>query len=451
MKECFMKSFRKSLWLALALVFVLTGSMIASAQDVVTVTWWTEDGAYLEHVQNTFVKAFNDAHPNIKLELIPQQGLNDLIRTALSAGEAPDILQTPGASFVAELLPAGAFLPLTEAAEANGWEDKLLPWAYQSGIIEGELYSIPLTYESMVLFYNKTLFEEQGWTMPTNIDELNALAEQITAAGKHVFAYGNAEWQPSNEHLVGVYWNNYAGPENVYKALIGEKSWTDPEFVEATELLRSQIADQGWYSGSVDNYYAYTGPDMYGEFVSGDAAMMLTGTWAFRSMDEYFTEEMGAEWDWAPIPMFNNDVGEYIYLLATGSTISVNGNSPNADAAVEVLNFLLSDPQLVLANSAGSSFGEWLVPMHFQESDFPEGTDERLVRFFSDFAKVTGEGRYGYTTWTFWPAKPNVQLWQDVESVWAGDISVEDYLAGQQALWDESRAANETLPVPERS
>jgi raffinose/stachyose/melibiose transport system substrate-binding protein len=303
----------------------------------------------------------------------------------------------------------------------------------------------------MVLFYNKTLFEEQGWTPPTTMEELNVLADKITAAGKHIFAYGNADWKPSNEHLMGVYLNNYAGPENVYKALIGEKPWTDPEFAEATELLRSEIVDKGWYSGSVDNYYAYTGADMYGELVTGEAAMMLTGTWSFNSMKEYFTEDVGSDWDWAPIPMFKDDVGDYIYLLATGSTLSVSGSSKNPDAAVEVLNFLLSDPKLVLANSAGSSYGEWLVPLHFAESDFPEGTDPRLVRFFADFAKVTGEGRYGYTTWTFWPAKPNVQLWTDVESVWAGDISVEDYLATQQELWDEARAANETLPIPKRS
>jgi raffinose/stachyose/melibiose transport system substrate-binding protein len=432
-----------------AILGVLLGGMTVSAQDVVTVTWWTEEGLYLDHVQNTFVKAFNDSHPNIRLELIPQQNLNDVLRTAFQAGEAPDILQTPGASFIAEYIGAGLIAPLTATAEANGWADKLLPWAYESGIIEGELYSIPLTYESMVMFYNKTLFEEQGWTPPTTIDELNALAEQITAAGKHVFAYSNSEWQPSNEHLVGVYWNNLAGAENVYQALIGEKPWTDPEFVAATQLLTDHMTG-GWYSGSLDNYYAYATADFMTELVEGDAAMMISGTWNFRGLAEYFTEDVASEWDWAPIPMFSNEAGEYIYLLATGSTLSVNGQSPNQEAAAEVLNFLLSDPQLVLANAAGSQYGEWMVPLRTTAEDFPEDADPRVVRFFSDFAQVTGEGRYGYTTWTFWPAKPNVQLWTDIELVWAGDMSVEDYLAAQQASWDEARADGETLPIPAR-
>ncbi len=438
----------------LPLLIVLAGLLLSfgavGAQDVVTVTWWTEQGDFLDHVQSTFVAAFNAAHTDIQLELVGQEQLNDVLRTAFSAGEAPDILQTPGASFIAEYIGAGLILPLTSYAEANGWRDKLLPWAYESGILEGELYSIPLTYESMVLFYNKTLFEENGWTPPTSLEELNALADQITAKGLHVFAYGNAEWQPSNEHLMGVYLNNYAGPDNVYRALIGEKPWTDPEFAEATELLRSEIADQGWYSGSLDNYYVYTNADMMGELVDGEAAMMISGTWMFNSMKEFFTEDVASDWDWAPIPMLSDGIGDYIYLLATGSTLSVNGQSEHPEAAEEVLNFLFSDPKLVLENAAGSGFGEWVVPLHFAPEDFPEGTDPRVVRFFSDFAAVTGEGRYGYTTWTFWPADPNVQLWTDIELVWAGDMSVEDYLAAQQEAWDEARAAGETLPIPAR-
>jgi raffinose/stachyose/melibiose transport system substrate-binding protein len=433
-----------------SLFLVLIGSMAVHAQDVTTVVWWTENGLYLDSVQNTFVKAFNDAHNDIKLELVGQEGLNDILRTAIQAGQAPDILQTPGASFIAEYIPAGIIAPMTPYAEQFGWQEKLLPWAYQSGIIDGELYSIPLTYESMIMIYNKTLFEENGWTVPTTWAEMQTLAETIQAAGKNPFAYGNAEWQPSNEHLMGVYLNNYAGPENVYRALIGEKSWMDPEFAEATQLLKTEIVDEGWYSGSVEDYYAYTGPDMWGDLVNGDSAMMITGTWSFNSAKEFFTEDTGMEWDWAPIPMMRPDVGDYIYLLATGSTLSVNAQSPNADAAAEVLNFLLSDPKLVLANAAGSSFGEWVVPLHFTEADFPEDTDPRVVRFFSDFAQVTGEGRYGYTTWTFWPAKPNVQLWESVELVWADELSVEDYLAEQQMLWDEAREENSVLPIPER-
>ncbi|MEP6985467.1 MAG: extracellular solute-binding protein, partial [Chloroflexota bacterium] len=120
----------------LILLLALTGSLVARAQDVVTVTWWTESGDFLQHVQDTFVKSFNDSHPNIKLELTGQEKLDDVLRTAFQAGEAPDILQTPGASFIAEYTASGQIQAMDSYAEKFGWKDKLLPWAYESGILD---------------------------------------------------------------------------------------------------------------------------------------------------------------------------------------------------------------------------------------------------------------------------------------------------------------------------
>ena len=142
--------------------------------------------------------------------------------------------------------------------------------------------------------------------------------------------------------------------------------------------------------------------------------------------------------------------GEYNYMLATGSTLSVNGQSANPEAAVAVLDFLFSDPERVLQIASGYSYGEFVVPLKFTVADFPEGTDERITRFYDDFSKVTGEGRVGYTTWTFWPADADVQLWQEIENVWYGETPVETYLANHQAIWDEARADGKVPPIPAR-
>ena len=108
------------------------------------------------------------------------------------------------------------------------------------------------------------------------------MAAAAVEAEVNPLTYGNATWQPSNEHLMGIDPNNVAGPANVYKALSGEKDWTDPEFADATELLRQHIVDNGWFSGSLENYFANSGDDSAVELASGDAAMMMSGTWNFR-------------------------------------------------------------------------------------------------------------------------------------------------------------------------
>ena len=100
------------------LVLVAMLSLVVSAtsaQDVKTITWWTEDYVDFEALNTLLVEPFNAQHPDIRLEIIPQSGLDDAVRTAFTAGSAPDILQTPGASFIGEYVNAGLIHPLTQA------------------------------------------------------------------------------------------------------------------------------------------------------------------------------------------------------------------------------------------------------------------------------------------------------------------------------------------------
>lgn len=438
----------KFVFVVLAALFCLLVGTV-SAQDVVTVTWWTEDYVDMEALNTLLVEPFNAANPGIRLEITPQSTLDEVVRTAFTAGSAPDILQTPGAAFIGEYVNAGLIYPLTQSAEELGWKDKLLPWAYESGVLQGELYSIPLTFETMILLYNKTLFEEKGWKPPTTYAELETIANAAKAEGINPFGYGNSGFQPANEHVVGVYLNNYVGPEKVYAALTGQKQWTDPEFVEAISLLTSHMAEVNWFNDSLETWFTYGWNEQFTALSTRESAMMIIGTWGFRGAGEFFAETSD-DWDWAPIPSFTEEAGPYSYMLATGSTLSVNGQSAHPEAAVAVLDFLFSDPARVLQIASGYSYGEFVVPLKFTAEDFPEGTDERISRFYADFGAVTGEGRVGYTTWTFWPADADVQLWQEIENVWYGEMTPETYLANHQAVWDEARASGALPPVPAR-
>ncbi len=88
--------------------------------------------------------------------------------------------------------------------------------------------------------------------------------------------------------------------------------------------------------------------------------------------------------------------------------------------------------------------------MYFSADDIREDVSPQVKRYLVEFAEATGKGDYGYTTWTFWPADPGVHIWKDMEVVWAGDISVEDYMYDHQKMWDKARKKGELLPVGAR-
>jgi raffinose/stachyose/melibiose transport system substrate-binding protein len=414
-----------------------------------TVTWWGETNADRDPVFiEKLVKSFNESQDEVELVMEFKEALNDVLRTAMLSGEGPDIVETPGPSYVKEYQEAGLIASMQGYSDQYGWEDKLLPWSYQAGVFDGEFYSAPKTFESMIMLYNKTLFEENGWSVPTTLSEYEDVAGKIKAAGMNVFAYGSTGWQPTHEHLVGMYLNSYAGPDNVYKALIGEKKWTDPVFVEAVELLRKHMVDDGYWSGSLENYYALGWDDFHAMFASRGAAMMTIGTWTFGTTTSSFAD-ISDEWDWAPFPVLR-DSGDASYLLALGTTMSINASSDNQDAAAKVLDFVFSNKDVVLDMAADFQFGEFVVPLYFSADDIKASVSPQVKRYLLDFADATGKGNYGYTTWTFWPADPGVHIWKDMEVVWAGDISVEDYMYDHQKLWDKARKKNQLLPVGAR-
>jgi raffinose/stachyose/melibiose transport system substrate-binding protein len=440
----------KHLRLSVILIFCLLFTGVLSAQDgMVTLTWWVEttNQELLDHLQATLVQPFEAAHPEINLEITGQESLQDVLRTALLGGAAPDILSTFGPSWNAEYIAGGFMEPLNAYAEQYGWQDKLLPWAYATGTVNDTLYSIPLTYESIIMFYNKTLFDTNGWTVPTNRAELETVANAAMEQGIHPFTYGNLNAVWANGHILSAYLNNYVEQADLHDALVGDKQWTEPVFAEAIALLTDDIANKGWWSGGLENYYQYEGADYWAELASGEAAMMIIGTWGFQDAPTYFAET-GNEWDWAPVPNMNETPRPSVYPLAIGSTLALNASSEHKDEAAMVFDFLISSPENVLNISAGFNYTEWLLPLHFTPDDFPEGVDPRVQSFHAEFASATAEGNYGYANWTFWPGPANTHLRVEIEGVWEGLTTIDDYLAAHQEVWNELFASGNTIPVP---
>jgi len=414
------------------------------------VTWWGEapDAAQTDWLTKNFLNQFNSTHTDAYIDYVFQQDLDRVLRTAVQAGAAPDILSTPGPGFVLEYVNAGFTLAMDNYAALYGWKDKLLPWAYETGMLQGKLYSLPLTFESMIVFYNKTLFEKKGWKIPTNRAEMEAICEAAKADNIYPLAYGNADWKPATEHLIGMFYDAVAGPDNVYKALIGEKKWTDPEFIEAMTVMNDWF-QKGYFSGSIDNYHAFGWTDDWPNLATGKGAMMMCGTWGFTGAPGAFTDS-GQEWDWFIMPSLKEGV-KPVFALAIGQTLSINVKSANPDKAAEVLDYVFNDPKRGMYIASGFNFGEWVIPVHVAQTDFPADTDPHVSRFYEEFGKVTGQGDYGYTTWTFWPAKTEVYLYEGFDDVLAGNIKVEEYMANIQKQFDEEFKAGKVPPTPKRN
>jgi raffinose/stachyose/melibiose transport system substrate-binding protein len=445
----------RSLHFCLALfVLLAAGGCTAPAPGApaagapVTVSLWlntTGGSTRADCVQQHVVDPYNAAAGAVRVESTMQANLWDATRTALAGGAGPDIIVTPGPSFAVELAKAGQLLPLDAYASQLGWDQIFAPWALKLGLVDGKLYSLPNEVETLVLYYNKTLFDQHGWTPPKTLDELMVLAEEIAAAGVIPFAHTNAEWRPANEWHVGEMLNHAAGPGQVYLALTGQIPWTAPAFQAAIEQLDA-MQQRGWFMGGLDRYYTAPFDESRAALGDGKAAMNIEGTWFLSLINNYFGAAAGNsnEWAAAPVPSQNGDA---IFDLGIGSTYAINAATPHPDAAVDFITYFFAPAtQAILVTQCGFA----PAPVNLDAAALA-GIDPRAAAIFAALSDASALNNYGYTTWTFWPPQSQVYLYEEIEKVWAGDISAAEYLQGLDDLFQRELAAGAVPPIPARN
>jgi raffinose/stachyose/melibiose transport system substrate-binding protein len=114
--------------------------------------------------------------------------------------------------------------------------------------------------------------------------------------------------------------------------------------------------------------------------------------------------------------------------------------------AAQYLDFLFSsDTQGALVSSCGLS----PAPVEIAP-EVLTGIDARQARLIADTNVAADSGGYGYTTWTFFPAQTGAYLIEQIESVWAGDLTTQGFLEGMEMTFAGEVAAGEVLNIPAR-
>lgn len=430
------------------------GSLLAacgsSASSANTIALWmgVDDGNQRTYIQKSDVQGYMDSHKDIKINLSfkPVSDIDRLIQVALPSGKGPDIVPTPGPSYALQYIDSKLLLDLDQYAQQKNWKDKIFPWALDAGRLNGKLYSIPSSYETMLLYYNKTLFDQHGWKPPTTRSELEGMAEEMMGQKITPFIGGSADWRATTEWFVTFFWNHYSGPDALYQALTGKLAWTDPVFVDAITLMK-QYFDKGWFGGGVKPYFTNTSDAQDSAMAKGTIAMDIEGSWAFSNWPNFFGgSNSNTDYGWAPLPALRNEVPKNLYPLGIGGTYSISTKSKSVDAAVEYLDWLYSTPKRVTAEMAAINYEPLPIPL--RSSDFPSNVDPRLRDAYLALDDAAAKGNFGYTTWTFWPPQTDVFVYEGMDKVLTGSLTPAQYCAQIDSTFKKEFAQGAVPPIP---
>ncbi|PVU82814.1 sugar ABC transporter substrate-binding protein [Cellulomonas sp. WB94] len=164
--------------------FAAYGDLKGKTVDVYTGIVTPEDQPYMDSY-----KPFEDC-TGAKINYVGDKAFETQILVRAKAGNPPDIAIVPQPGLLQQLVATGAAKPAPQAVSDNVDKFWGADWkAY--GSVDGKFYAAPsgASVKSLV-WYSPSEFTDNGYKVPTTLDELKKLSDTIAATGKKPWCAG---------------------------------------------------------------------------------------------------------------------------------------------------------------------------------------------------------------------------------------------------------------------
>lgn len=260
----------------------------------------------------------NDFQP--KMQQYMQSGLPDIM-----IGKAQD---------VATYAPQGILGEIDAA-----YLDKGLDAARENVTIDGKTYGLVYNALYQGVYYNKTMFKDNGWEVPKTQEELQAIIDDCNAKGITPFASHMVDtWSIGNvtmQFMMNDVFNNDPTWGDKFRA--GEVSFAEDEAAQTAYTYNKLIFDNTY-----PETFSTEQTDCDAKMVLGEAAMKVSGSWSiqnFLDIDDSF--------DFGIFP-FPNQTGDSKLIFEPNITIMTSAATEHQDAVNKVLDVLTSDKELAV-------------------------------------------------------------------------------------------------------
>jgi raffinose/stachyose/melibiose transport system substrate-binding protein len=367
------------------------------------------------------VDRFEEQHPkySVEREAVPIENQRDVIQTRLQSNEPPDVFSyDTGPGFGGVLAEAGLLRSLEEAYKQNNWD--IYDWAKQRVTYNGTLYGVPNLVQEVIVYYNRDLVPE----VPTTVDELRQISDELKGQGKVPLAFGDQEQWPAG-HLFSIAASNMLGREGLDNIFYGDGRWDTPEVVAAIDLMFRDFVQSGYYPDGVN---ALTYDDTNSLFFSGEAAMNPTGTWLVPTIDESVQDfDVG----FFPFPSIDGSSTSPPAGLGGGWFVAKNAKDP--EGALTWLNYMLEESTARLGIERLNA-----IPA------FPVNTEglqvsELFKLVLDDLSESPQAEAFGYNIDVLAPQNFNEVMFSGFQEVINGSRSPEEQAAALQDAWAEAK------------
>lgn len=328
-------------WLTAAAVALVTGFLapVVEAQET-TITMWSHEADQPSKVawREMAARTFEKKNPGVKVKItwFDKPALYAALKTALRAGQAPDIFYDEPDQV--EYITNGFLLPLDDLVD---WRS-IHEWARKVWTHGGKTYALPQEVYTVELYYNKELMKKLGVDLPPNGQVNQAqfldIVKKAAAAGATPIVQGVGDRPYPGAYVLEETLLKKLGRDDYGKLLAGKLSYKDPRVVQVFTYVKS-LVDAGAYPKSFatlklgeSHYYFHTKPG---------GLMFPMGSW--YTARAFVSPDKGGQPDNFPlgimsIPAMEGGACNQCKTLAVGASFSINAATKYPKLAAGMLN-----------------------------------------------------------------------------------------------------------------
>ncbi|CAK4814727.1 unnamed protein product [Aphanomyces euteiches] len=297
------------------------------------------NGPALDEEEKDKVKRFNDSHPDIqvKMTMLPYDETFKKIELSLASNTPVDLFfwDVPAYAYYKKGLIKNLQPYFDKDLKMDEFDTKLFePFKFDGS----NMYVAPENYQTLVLYYNKDLFDKAKVAYPTedwNWDDFLSAAQKLTIKeGEKTVQFGTDMslgawwgWMALSQEQGGKLTDNIHDPEKL--------TFNTPETKNALQYLQDLMFKYGVAPDAAKK------SGLGGDFMTGKIAMYVGGDWDLGSLKD----AKGLKFDMAPIPKWDDN--RVVPYWVGGYTMTEKTKYP--DEAWEFIKWTMTENQETLA------------------------------------------------------------------------------------------------------
>ena len=259
---------KKLLVISMIFVMLLGLAGLASASEKGKLLIWADDNR-MDIVKELAGEFEDDYGVPVEVQEKAFGDIRDSMRVEAPSGEGPDII-VGAHDWLGQLVVNGLISPI----DLSDMKDKFMDVSLNAFNWEGDIYGVPYSIESIGLIYNKDLVP----TPPETFEEFAQIVREQTNTEEEQYGFVMPQPDPFHTYpflsaMGGYVFNKEGGSYDKFD--IGLNNEGAVSGLKKLDKL---------YEDDLVPYIDYQ--TMMGLFQNGQAAMMVTGPWAFGGLQE---------------------------------------------------------------------------------------------------------------------------------------------------------------------